>query len=131
MKTIKTLLLSIGLIFSMFAAPMYATATVGAQAAKDAICEGVPVEGGASCDGDSAGLQISGVITAAIRILQTIVGLIALFTLIIAGLTYITSGGDSGKTKSAKDRILYAVIGLVVVALAEVIVQFVLNRITP
>ena len=38
-----------------------------------------------------------------------------------------TSSGDAGKVKKAKDTILYGVIGLIVVALAFAIVNFVIG----
>jgi hypothetical protein len=43
-------------------------------------------------------------------------------------LKYITSGGDSGNITGAKNTILYAIIGLVVVALAQIVVRFVLAK---
>ena len=49
--------------------------------------------------------------------------------IIIGGVTYMTSSGDAGKVKKAKDTILYGVIGLVVVALAYAIVNFVITGI--
>jgi hypothetical protein len=48
--------------------------------------------------------------------------------IMIAGLKYITSSGDASAVKSAKDGLLYAIVGLVVVALAQTIVRFVLSR---
>ena len=74
--------------------------------------------------------QINEFITAIINIFSLIVGVIAVIMIIIGGLKYITSGGDSGNVTGAKNTILYAVIGLVIVALAQVIVRFVLERIT-
>ncbi len=50
--------------------------------------------------------------------------------IIVGGLKYITSGGDSGNITSAKNTILYAIVGLIVVALAQIIVRFVLQRAT-
>jgi hypothetical protein len=50
--------------------------------------------------------------------------------IIIGGLKYITSSGDSNNITSAKNTILYAIIGLVVVALAQFIVKFVLGKAT-
>jgi hypothetical protein len=81
-------------------------------------------------DGASAGVddQVSNLINLAIRIFQFVVGLISIFMIIAGGLKYITSGGDSGKVGEAKNAILYAVIGLVIVGIAEVIVRFALNR---
>lgn len=131
MNRIKHSLLSLIFILSSLIPGITLTSSAfAASSSMDAICEGVSVgSGGEECGGDTAGNALSGLIKVAIRILQTIVGIISLFVMTIAGLGYITSGGDSGKTKTAKDRILYAAIGLVVVALAEIIVQFVLNRV--
>jgi hypothetical protein len=50
--------------------------------------------------------------------------------IIFGGFKYITSGGESGNVTSAKNTIIYAVIGLVIVAFAQFIVQFVLGKIT-
>ncbi len=55
--------------------------------------------------------------------------MISVFMLIFGGLKYITSGGESSGITGAKNTILYAIIGLVVVGLAQIIVQFVLNRV--
>ena len=48
--------------------------------------------------------------------------------IIIGGLRYITSNGDSGNVTNAKNTILYAIVGLVIVALAQLIVRFVVQR---
>ena len=48
--------------------------------------------------------------------------------IIIGGVKYVTSGGSSEKTTSAKDTILFAIVGLIVVALAQIIVKFVLHK---
>ena len=58
-----------------------------------------------------------------------IAGAVALIFVVYGGIAYITSSGDPGKVKKAKDIILYALIGLVVVALAEAITAFVFSRI--
>ena len=50
--------------------------------------------------------------------------------IIYGGFRYITSGGDSGKVTGAKNTIIYAVIGLVIVVLAQVIVKFILDKAT-
>lgn len=73
--------------------------------------------------------KVKKTIKLAIQLFQIVVGLISVFYLISAGLKYITSGGDSTGVAAAKNQILFAVVGLVVVALAQVIVGFVLNRV--
>lgn len=56
-------------------------------------------------------------------------GLVAVVVIIIGGVSYMTSGGDAGKVKTAKNTILYGVIGLVICVLAFAIVNFVINNI--
>ncbi len=56
-----------------------------------------------------------------------VVGLVAVVVIIIGGVTYMTSNGDPGKVKKAKDTILYGIIGLLVCALAFAIVNFVIG----
>lgn len=58
-----------------------------------------------------------------------IIGVVAVVFIIIGGINYVTSQGDPGKTKKARDTILYAVIGLIVTLLAFAIVNFVLGSI--
>jgi len=61
-----------------------------------------------------------------VNIFSIIVGIVAIIMLIYGGFRYITSGGASERVSNAKNTIIYAVIGLVIVALAQVIVHFVL-----
>ena len=56
-------------------------------------------------------------------------GLVAVIFILIGGIQYITSEGDAAKTKKAKDTILYAFIGLVICALAFVIVNWVIRSV--
>lgn len=70
------------------------------------------------------------IIKTVINIFSLVVGIVSVIMIIFGGLKYITSGGDSNNVSSAKNTIIYAVIGLVVVALAQFIVQFVLNKVT-
>lgn len=74
------------------------------------------------------GQTLNNFIAFGINIFSVIVGIIAVVMIIVGGLKYITSGGDSGDITGAKNTILYAVIGLVVVALAQFIVHFVLTK---
>lgn len=88
---------------------------------------------GNSCnpaDTGQATTNINGIIKTVINIFSIIVGVVAVIMIIIGGLRYITSGGDSNNVSGAKNTIIYAIIGLVVVALAQFIVQFVLNKVT-
>jgi hypothetical protein len=63
-----------------------------------------------------------------VDLFSVIVGIVAIIMIIYGGFRYITSGGDSGRVGNAKNTLIYAVIGLIIVALAQVIVHFVLNQ---
>ena len=56
-----------------------------------------------------------------------IVGVIAVIMLIIGGIRYVVSGGDSKKVTDAKNTVLYAIIGLVIAVFAYAIVNFVIT----
>lgn len=70
----------------------------------------------------------NGILTKVIRILSVIVGVVSVFVMIISGVKYMTSNGEPNRVNSAKDSLLYAVIGLALVALSQSIVIFVLNK---
>ena len=69
--------------------------------------------------------NIQGIINGVIAAL----GIVAVIVIIIGGVSYMTSTGDAGKVKKAKDTILYGVIGLVICVLAFAIVNFVIINI--
>lgn len=54
-----------------------------------------------------------------------VIGAISALMIVIGGLRYTISGGDSGQTKSAKDTIIYAVVGVVIAILSYAILNFV------
>jgi hypothetical protein len=84
--------------------------------------------GAEGCTEQNAGL--TGTVKTVVNVLSVIVGIAAVVMIIIGGFRYITSGGKQESITAAKNTILYAVIGLVIVALAQVIVRFVLTRTT-
>ncbi len=100
-----------------------------------AVCDGVNIDvstdpsGGdcASSTSDATG-RVNDTVSKGLNLFSAIVGIISVVMIIVGGIRYITSGGDSGKVSSAQNTVLYAVIGLIVVALAQIIVKFVLNR---
>lgn len=77
-----------------------------------------------------ASTSINSIIKTVVNIFSVVVGIVAVIMIIVGGFRYITSGGDSNNVSGAKNTIIYAIIGLVVVALAQFIVQFVLNKVT-
>jgi TRAP-type C4-dicarboxylate transport system permease small subunit len=58
-----------------------------------------------------------------------VAGFVAIIIIVIGGIRYVTSNGDATAVKSAKDTILYAVVGLVVVIMAAAITTFVIENV--
>lgn len=64
------------------------------------------------------------------NLIQWVVGIggaVAAIFIIVGAAGYITSNGDPGKLQKAKTTILYALIGLAIVALAEILTAFISN----
>jgi len=111
-------LVVIGLIF-MLQSDVAAQAIVeGANAARG---EGQPAE----LFGDG------GFVTTVTNILLFVVGALSVIMLIVGGLRYVLSGGNSSAVTAAKNTILYALVGLIVAFLAYAAVNFVLSVLTP
>lgn len=64
------------------------------------------------------------------NVLLFVIGAVSVIMLIIGGIRYVVSGGDSSAVTSAKNTILYAVIGIVVAILAYAMVNFVITSFT-
>lgn len=71
----------------------------------------------------------TGIITKVINLVSMVAGAVAVFMIIIGGVMYILSHGDSSSVKKAHDTLLYAIIGLFIVIMAQAIVRFVLVNI--
>lgn len=82
--------------------------------------------GGCDDDGES---DIQRIIELMVNIFSIVIGIVAVIMIIYGGFKYITSGGDSSKLASAKNTVIYAIIGLVIVGLAQAIAFFVLDNI--
>lgn len=75
--------------------------------------------------GDTLVDNVTTILNAVIGVL----GLVCVVVMIIGGVNYMTSSGDTGKVKKAKDTILYGLIGLIVCVLAFALVNFVISSI--
>jgi len=62
--------------------------------------------------------SIGALITFGIRIIMFLGFLLAFIYLLIGGISYITSSGEPAKTAAAQKKIVYAIVGLVVIILA-------------
>lgn len=134
-KKIKIAVLSV-MAFSLLVAPVLVPVVVNAATAetpniKDSLCQGSDLKfgSGAKCnDATTSETNLNTLIAKIVNIISVIVAIVAVIMIIWGGFKYITSGGDSGNVTGAKNTILYAIIGLVVVGLAQFVVKFVLNQ---
>jgi cytochrome bd-type quinol oxidase subunit 2 len=128
-KTVATIVASLALALI----PVLAPAAVSAANIGDNLKCGSNLDAtGDGCNSTvtEGSSNLNNVITDIVNIFSVIVGIVSVIMIIYGGFRYVTSGGDSGNVSSAKNTIIYAVIGLVVVALAQFIVQFVLDKVT-
>lgn len=132
---IKTLILSLASL-SAIALPALVPATAFAANAnlKGHLCRGADLQIDQSVDNcdtdDSTGKSLSQKIATVINWLSALIGVVAVVMIIFGGFRYITSGGNDTSVASAKKTILYALIGLVIVALSQLIVKFVLQNVS-
>ena len=127
---LKTLVLTTMVMISSIFIVLNASLVYAADAT-DEVCRGIGATSGTGgCNVERGSLTADSLVRTVVNILSIVVGIIAIIYIIIGGIKYITSSGDANNVTSAKNTIMYAIIGLVVVALAQLIVRFVLGRIT-
>ncbi len=70
----------------------------------------------------------TGIITKVTQVVVYFSGAFAFVMVVIGGLRYVISAGDSNGVSGAKNTILYALVGVIVAMFAQVMVSFVLSR---
>jgi hypothetical protein len=132
-KTFKRVFLTVASL-SVLAMPTLAPAVVFAQNAdiNSNLCAGTnfSVDQKSGCDSAGATSKVNSILSLVINLFSLIVGFVSVVMIIIGGFKYITSGGEAANVSGAKNTIIYAIVGLVIVALAQFIVHFVLGKVT-
>lgn len=78
--------------------------------------------------GDNPLTGSGGALVGIANIVSIVAGGAAIIILIISAIRYITSGGDAGQVKSAREGVVGAIIGLAIIVLARSLIAFVLDR---
>lgn len=112
------LVLGVGLVF-LSGAPAMALDIFGGA------CSNQPDNPVCDASGDD---DILTLISNIINTLLFLIGIAAVVVIIIGGFRYVAANGDTGAMATAKNTILYAVVGLVVAIASFAIVNFVLER---
>lgn len=130
----------VGMASFALLAPTLAVGVVGGGVAsadiKTELCKGADFAAapdsskacGTPTDGQSAETGLADIARTITKYFSIIVGAISIIMIIYGGFRYIVSGGDSGKVSSAKNTLIYALVGLIIVALAQLIVRFVVSQ---
>ena len=78
---------------------------------------------------EGAGNNLESNVTTILSNIIAVLGVACVVVMIIGGVQYMTSSGDASKVEKGKKTILYGLIGLIIAALAFVIVNFVIGTI--
>jgi len=125
-KMLQTGLLLVTMVLGLSAMPIAVSACGGgSSSSKDQVLTGVG-QTGSACTSDG----VNGTVKTVVSILSDIVGIAAVIMILVSGFKYIVSNGDSSKVGSAKTTLIYALVGLAVVALTQILIHFVLNTTT-
>lgn len=120
MKRIKLFIMA----FALALTGIFALAPAGvANAAIDPLAESCKNSNSALCK--SKDDNVTDTVGDIVNILLWAIGLLSVVMIIVGGIFYVISAGDSGKVAKAKNTIMYAVVGLIVALLAYAIVYWV------
>lgn len=133
-KFLKTIIISLSMFLTVgflgAAGQAWAVGT-GSQlinnSSVNAACSGIALQQNASCSSSGSSV-LEKTVKTALEILSIVVGIISVIMIIVGGIKFALSQGDSTQTNSAKNTIIFAIVGLVIVAAAQLIVKFVVNK---
>ena len=126
-----------GLIPALISTTYADTAGGAGSNVASGLCQGINSAAGSSSQGGGTSCgttsnngegTLEKIASTVVNVFSLIVGVAAVFMIVYGGFRYITSGGDSGRVGNAKNTLIYAIVGLIIVALAQAIVHFVLDQ---
>ena len=91
--------------------------------AKDSITKGINTTTNAA----NSGKDFNGVIDTVINTMLFIVGILSVAMIIYSGIRYVTAHGDKSQIESAKNTLIYSIVGLVIAIVAYAVVNWVLG----
>ena len=127
---LKTPIIAFMIIMSFGVAPSSLAFASPFSSSTSSVCNGAAINDTGQCSGPASQNSLNNILKTVLNLLSFVVGFVAVLMIIISGFRIIVSGGDSNSFNSAKNGLLYAVVGIVIVAISQVIVQFVLTKAT-
>lgn len=133
----KNLIIKIALMVSMLSGSLLVPLTASAlncdspnlTPQEQTECGACAASGDQNCDPGASPGRVQDTIKSIVKVLTIFGGAVAVVMIIVGGFRYITSDGNAESAKGARNTIIYAVIGLVVISLAQIIVHFTLNSV--
>ena len=124
MKRVKLFIasLSVAVLGALAVAPALPVAALDPL---EEVCSGSNADS-EICQGRSTETQ-SNLVSTIINTLLFFVGILAVIMIIVGGIMYVTSSGDSGRISQAKNTITYSIVGLVVSVVAYAVVRWVFD----
>lgn len=120
------------MVVMLAAALVLPVATSYASSPSDEVGKGFNAAAGADkCKDDADGnnsCSLTDNVQIIVNALLFLIGAVSVIMIIIGGIRYVTSNGDSSQITSAKNTIMYAVIGLIIALMAFAIVNFVVKQ---
>lgn len=127
-KTIKSRLLAAISLPALMVGFIGLTALAPAEPVAAAIDPWAAItQGWEAAGGDDTAPTLTDYVQLIINALLFIIGAVAVIMIIVGGIRYVTSGGDANAATSARNTIMYAVVGLLIAAIAYAIVNFVVS----
>ena len=123
-KKLQLFIAALAVTLGVSGAVLAPATTSACKSPADCVKDGVNKAGGSASKTTDAGEIIQTIV----RVLLFLIGAVSVIMIIIGGFRYVISQGDSGAVTSAKNTILYAVIGLIVAIFAWAIVDFVIDN---
>jgi hypothetical protein len=133
----RKIILTVSLIVALLmpaAVSAVSSTTVYASAfnstnASDQACSGISgkVDSG---DCTAPGRSLTALVKVLLNLLSAIIGVVAVVMIIVSGFKFVTAAGDAGKVAAARSTMVYAIVGLLIVAFAQFITQFLLKKLT-
>jgi hypothetical protein len=125
----------LGFALASLAVPAYADAKEEAAKGTCAAAGGIYVDVNTCNDANGENIwggsnDLTNVIHIIINVMLFIVGILSVIMIIFGGIRYTISTGDKTRVDSAKNTIIYAVVGLVVAIVAFALVQWVFNSLS-
>ena len=122
---IKKILISIAVILTSFMS--MTSLNLKADTAAQQACNGLnSLNSSNNCSSGSSS-SVDNLVKNVTNLISYIVGAVAVIVIIFAGFRFITAGGDQNTVSSGRNMLLYAIVGLVIAATAQIIVHYAIN----